>query len=93
MNPLTKEVDTETEAAQQTISEICQIVEKHYRKLYNSDEYYASEHESKETNDGYLVIVRYTGGNTSNTLFTGVMIDSTTGIATDDFGDTWSIYE
>lgn len=93
MNPLTKEVDTETEAVQQTISEICQIVEKHYRKLYNSDEYYASEHESKETNDGYLVIVRYTGGNTSNALFTGVMIDSTTGIATDDFGDTWSIYE
>jgi len=65
-----------------------------YNGLYGSSDWIViSEHEIWQTDAGYSLIVRSTGGSEANVLFTGIEANTSTGEMSDDFGNTWNYHD
>lgn len=75
-----------------SISEICEMAADYYNQKENTDVYVVFEEECTNTADGYFLVLRTQGGNTANTIVTGLMINTETGQMTDDWGNTVKLY-
>ncbi len=80
-------------AVEISLDKICQIVAKHYNTLEKTDVYVVFPEESIETENGYQLMLRSTGGNVANTLVSNVVVDIDSGKVTDGFGNEWFLYE
>ncbi len=78
-------------AAEKSIDKktVCKMVSDYYNDLYDTKYYVAFESECEETENGYFLILRWQGGNSANTLVSGISVDLSTGRVEDDWGDVW----
>ena len=90
-----EETNQEQERSPQDLSldEICQLVINHYVKTTNSNDYVIFENECVKENNTYQLVVRYTGGNTANVMYSTVTVDLETGQVEDSVGDSWYLFE
>lgn len=75
-----------------TPEEMARAIEEHYNTMNNTDDFVVFEDETVETDNGYCFMLRYQGGNEANKLVSGITVDVSTGLARDDYGDSWYLY-
>ena len=82
---------SENNNASDDISYICNLVQEHYNTVLDTDIFTAFESECSETNEGYRIILRSSGGNSANVLVGTVEVNTTTGeVSTDSLDvDNW----